>query len=68
MNVPQLLTKQKTAEILGMHENSVMRLVKSVGFPNPIKTGGRGSAVRFRERDVAEWINARASANDRRPA
>jgi predicted DNA-binding transcriptional regulator AlpA len=65
----KLLSKGAVAEILGLHPSSVMRLVRTGSFPQPLRTGNVGSAVRFRVRDVDDWINVRTGANvsDARP-
>lgn len=58
-----LLTKQATAERLGVHPEHVMRLARDGKFPKPIKLGtGQGSAVRFVEAEVDAWLEARMAA------
>lgn len=58
----KLLSKQHVAEILDVHEQTVMRLVREGRFPPPLRTGAVGSAVRWRAKDVANWIDQRAGA------
>jgi predicted DNA-binding transcriptional regulator AlpA len=56
----RLLNKRVVADILGLHEGTVMRLVREGKFPKPLRTGNVGSAVRWREHDVTVWIEERA--------
>lgn len=56
----RLLSKRAVADILGVHEQTIMRLVRESKFPKPLRTGEKGSAVRWRTNDVADWINHRA--------
>ena len=62
---PKLLSKSAVAEFLGLHPGSVMRLVRQGKFPPPLRTGNIGSAVRWREQDIATWIEERASCDGR---
>jgi predicted DNA-binding transcriptional regulator AlpA len=57
----KLLSKRAVADILCVHEATVMRLVRAGRFPGPLRTGNVGSAVRWRAQDVAGWINGRVS-------
>lgn len=57
----QLLSKSAVANILGVHPQTVMRLVREGRFPQPLRTGDIGSAVRWRAKEVSEWINQRAT-------
>lgn len=59
MHLDQLLTKRAVSQILGVHEQTVMRLVREDKFPQPLRTGNIGSAVRWRALDVERWIDAR---------
>lgn len=58
----KLLTKRAVSDLLDVHEQTVMRLVREGRFPAPLRTGAVGSAVRWRARDVADWIDQRAGA------
>lgn len=58
----KLLSKRAVADILGVHEQTIMRLVREKRFPQPLRTGEKGSAVRWRTKDVSEWINQRTGA------
>jgi len=55
----KLLSKRVVAEILCVHQQTIMRLVRERKFPQPLRTGGIGSAVRWRAADVADWIEQR---------
>ncbi|MBN9557922.1 MAG: helix-turn-helix domain-containing protein [Alphaproteobacteria bacterium] len=57
-----LLSKQRVAEILGLHPGSLMRLVKQGRFPKPIRIGVTRGPVRWRPSDVDAWINGQAKA------
>lgn len=58
----KLLTKRAVSDLLDLHEQTVMRLVREGKFPPPLRTGAVGSAVRWRAKDIAEWIDQRAGA------
>lgn len=58
----KLLTKRAAADIVGVHSATIMRLVREGKFPPPLRTGGIGSAVRFRASDVQNWIDSRFGA------
>lgn len=57
----KLISKRAVADILGVHPQTVMRLVRRGTFPSPLRTGDIGSAVRWRAQDINEWIEHRAS-------
>lgn len=57
----KLLSKRAVSDILGVHEATVMRLVREGKFPRPLRTGNVGSTVRWRQADVQSWIDARLS-------
>lgn len=59
----KLISKRAVAEIIGVHEQTIMRHVRDGTFPPPLRTGGRGSAVRWRVADVEGWIAARVAAH-----
>lgn len=64
MTAPEkLLSKQTVADILGVHPQTVMRLVRESKFPQPLRTGEKGSAVRWRNKDVSNWIDQRSGAS-----
>ncbi len=60
MTPENLLTKRRVAEIIGVHEQTIMRLARDGNFPMPLRTGAVGSAVRWRTKDIEAWINTRA--------
>lgn len=60
MLLQKLLSKQAVADILGVHPQTVMRLVRRGTFPPPLRTGDIGSAVRWRTQDINNWIEHRA--------
>lgn len=61
MQTEKLLSKRSVADILDVHPQTIMRLVRQRRFPQPLRTGDIGSAVRWRAADVAAWIEQRAS-------
>lgn len=58
-----LLSKQATAALLGIHPESLMRLVRQGHFVRPVRLHPslRGR-VRFDETDVLTWVRARKAA------
>jgi predicted DNA-binding transcriptional regulator AlpA len=60
MPTEKLLSKRVVADILGVHPQTIMRLARQGKFPQPLRTGDIGSAVRWRESDVIAWIELRA--------
>jgi len=60
MTPDSLLTKKTVASILGVHPQTIMRLVRRGTFPGPLRTGDIGSAVRWRTQDITNWIEDRA--------
>lgn len=60
-----LLTKQATAERLGVHPEHMMKMVRQGRFPKPIRMGDSfRHAVRFAEDEVEAWIAAKLAARD----
>lgn len=60
-----LLTKQATAERLGVHPEHVMKMVRQGRFPKPIRMGDSfRHAVRWAEDEVEAWIAAKLAARD----
>ncbi|WP_084398648.1 helix-turn-helix transcriptional regulator [Henriciella aquimarina] len=59
--VTQLLSKRTVSQIVGVHEQTLMRYVREGRFPKPLRTGDIGSAVRWREQDINDWIEERAA-------
>ena len=59
----RLITKKEVGALLGLHPESVMRLVRQGQFPAPVKitTGIRGR-VRFELRDIRSWLETRKQA------
>ena len=65
----QLLTKRATAEMLGFHPESLMRLAREGKFPRPVKLGdSAGCAVRLDLAEVEAWIAGRKTAAGNRGA
>lgn len=60
MHTEKLLSKRAVADILDVHPQTIMRHVRQGSFPQPLRMGDVGSAVRWRESDVAAWIAQRA--------
>ena len=65
MALDKLLSKRAVSEILDMHPQSIMRLVREGRFPQPLRTGDIGSAVRWRTSDVSAWILVLRSTAER---
>jgi excisionase family DNA binding protein len=62
MSIEKLISKRGVAESLGVHPQTVMRLVRENKFPKPLHFHGARSTVRFRASDVEAWIEQRANA------
>jgi predicted DNA-binding transcriptional regulator AlpA len=59
----KLLTKQAAAELVGLHPESLMRLVREGKFPQPFKiTDAKNGHVRFEAADVGRWIAEKRKA------
>lgn len=59
----RLLSKSETSELVGIHNVSLMRLVRQGRFPKPIKLShATNSRVRFLPQDVTQWIEARKAS------
>jgi predicted DNA-binding transcriptional regulator AlpA len=59
----RLLTKKQVAWMTGYHPEHVMRLARQDQFPRPIKASDRANcAVRFIEREIEAWVEARGIA------
>ena len=60
----QLLTKREVAAKIGVHPESVMRLVRAGRFPKPVRLGGDGPRFRVRwpENEVDDWLASRMAA------
>lgn len=53
----ELLTTAEVAELCGLGARTVWRWAHSGRMPAPLKLGdGRQGAVRFRRRDLEEWV------------
>ena len=50
---PELLPTAEVAKMLGVGERSVWRWSRSGAMPAPVRIG---NAVRFRRREIEEWI------------
>ena len=63
IGMDRLITKNEVGALLGLHPESVMRLVRQGQFPPPVKitTGIRGR-VRFELRDIRAWLETRKQA------
>ena len=58
-----LLTKKQTAAMVGLHPESLMRLVREGRFPRPLKiSDAKNSRVMFDQQDVKAWIETRKAA------
>ena len=53
----RLLRRRQVEEITGMSRSSIYRLMQDGEFPRPVKVGC--AAVRWRESDIAGWLESR---------
>ncbi len=58
------MSKAEVAAKIGVHPESVMRLVRAGRFPKPVRLGGNGPSFRVRwpESEVDEWLAGRMAA------
>ena len=56
----RLLRRREVERITGMSRASIYRLMRSGGFPRPVKVSE--TAVRWRESDIMAWIESRPAA------
>lgn len=55
--VPELLTTEQAAQLVGVSERTLWRWSRSGLMPAPLQIGaGRKPAIRFRKDDLLEWI------------
>ena len=59
----RLLRLKEVVQMVGLSRTSIYRLVDSGDFPHPIRVGPR--AVRWRLRDIEQWISERPFATDK---
>jgi predicted DNA-binding transcriptional regulator AlpA len=58
--VKELWTKKKTANVVGVHAEHLMRMSREGKFPKPIKMGeSKNCAVRFVAEEVEAWLAGR---------
>ena len=56
----RLLRRRDVEGITGMSRASIYRLMQKGDFPRPVKVGS--TAVRWKENDIAAWIESRPVA------
>ena len=56
----RLLRRRDVERITGMSRASIYRLMHKGEFPRPVKVGS--TAVRWKESDIADWIESRPLA------
>ena len=56
----RLLRRREVERITGMSRASIYRLMQGDEFPRPVKVGS--AAVRWKESDIAAWIESRPIA------
>ena len=56
----RLLRRRDVERITGMSRASIYRLMQQGDFPRPVKVGS--TAVRWKESDIAAWIDSRPVA------
>ena len=62
----KLLTRPEVEDRVRLRRSAIYRLLRSGGFPLPIRIGPR--AVRWRASEVEDWIASRPRATGDRPA
>ena len=56
----RLLRRPEVERVTGLARSSIYRLMQSGDFPRPVKVGP--AAVRWRESDIAAWLESRPIA------
>ena len=56
----RLLRRRQVEDMTGMSRASIYRLMHKGEFPRPVKVGS--TAVRWKESDIAAWIESRPVA------
>ena len=63
----KLMSKKEAARRVGLHPETIMRLVRSNQFVQPIRLGPTVQhSVRFVESEVQDWIEARMAERNSR--
>jgi transposase len=63
-SVPRLTVSLKTlAQMLDAHRSSVRRWLQEAGIRPVVLGRGRNGAIRYRWRDIQEWIETRQFAD-----
>ena len=56
----RLMRRREVERVTGMSRASIYRLMRSGRFPLPVRVGA--TAVRWKESDIADWIESRPLA------
>ena len=56
----RLLRRREVERITGVSRASIYRLMRNGSFPLPVRVGS--TAVRWKESDIADWIESRPLA------
>ena len=59
----RFLRLKEVVQMVGLSRASIYRLMDSSDFPHPIRVGPR--AVRWRLRDIEQWMSERPLATDK---
>jgi predicted DNA-binding transcriptional regulator AlpA len=62
----RLLSKSELGQLLGIHANSVPRLVREGRFPPPLRFSS--TWIGWPEADIAEWLRLVAAGTDQHAA
>lgn len=63
----RLLRLPAVEEITGVKKSTVYALVKSGGFPAPVRLHDCGRAVAWRDNDIADWVSSRVKVGVSQP-
>jgi len=58
----KLVTLAAVADVTAYHTQSIRRMIREGRFPKPIRMGGPGSALRFRQDEIEAWLAAKVEA------
>ena len=57
MALDKFIAAREVADRIGLSRTTLHRMVKAGSFPPPVQMGQR--AVRWREREIAEWLESK---------
>lgn len=59
-----LMSLARVAAAADVHSQTIRRWVREGRCPPPVRMGGPGSAVRFRQDEIVAWLSAKAAVRE----